>query len=460
LTDQHLAGTALARAHVAIGIRVVQCTPLVTRSGQLVGIIATHWNEPHEIAERSLYLLDLLARQAADLIERAKAEEALRKADQRKDEFIATLAHELRNPLAAIRTATSVLGSTSNTPPHVDEMTAVIDRQSTQLVRLIDDLLDISRISRGVMTLKLKDIDVGGIVRQTVADARPACEGKGLKLSITSPPWPILVNVDRVRIAQVVSNLLHNAFQFTPAGGEIRVTVERDGDRAVLRVKDTGVGIPKRQLAHVFEMFAQGDQPPVHRAAGLGIGLSLVKSIVELHGGAVEAASAGAGLGSEFKVTLPALEETAQPSQITGMYLALTDDPVRSGHHILVADDNRDALEAVALMLSMKGHTVTAAADGLEALGKMSADVPEVALLDIGMPGMDGYELARHVRREAWGKDILLIALTGWGQERDRQKAYEAGFDVHLTKPVDIDIIERLILSRGSEVCDAVETLE
>jgi PAS domain S-box-containing protein len=457
LTDEHLVGTALARAHVAIGIRVAQCTPLVTRAGRLVGIIATYWNGSPAIGDRSWYLLDVLARQAADLIERAQAEEALRSADQRKDEFIATLAHELRNPLAAIRTASSVLGSTSNTPPHVDEMTAVIDRQSSQLVRLIDDLLDISRISRGVMALKRKDIDIGGIVRQTVADARGACEGKGVKLSGAVSPAPILANVDRVRIAQVVSNLLHNAFQFTPSGGQIRVTVERDGHDAVIRVKDTGVGIPKLQLGQVFDMFAQGDHPPVHRAAGLGIGLSLVKSIVELHGGTVEVASEGPGMGSEFKVTLPALEGSALPSDITGMHLALP-GPARHAHRILVADDNRDALEAVALMLSMKGHLVTAAADGLEALEKMSADVPEVAVLDIGMPVMDGYELARHVRREPWGKDILLIALTGWGQERDRQKAYEAGFDVHLTKPVDIDIIERLILSRGVEVRDHAET--
>jgi PAS domain S-box-containing protein len=459
LADEHLSGTALGRAHIALGIRVAQCTPLVTRAGRLVGIIATYWNEPREIGDRSLYLLDILARQAADLIERAQAEEALRSADQRKDEFIATLAHELRNPLAAIRTASSVLGSTSNTPPHVDEMTAVIDRQSSQLVRLIDDLLDISRISRGVMALKRKDIDIGGIVRQTVADARAACEGKGVKLTAAISPVPLLVNVDRVRIAQVVSNLLHNAFQFTPAGGEIRVSVERVDHHAVLRVKDTGVGIPKRQLGQVFDMFAQGDHPPVHRAAGLGIGLSLVKSIVGLHGGAVEVASEGPGLGSEFKVTLPALEGSAQPGDITGMHLALP-EPVRHAHRILVADDNRDALEAVALMLSMKGHVVTAAANGLEALEKMSADIPEVALLDIGMPVMDGYELARHVRREAWGKDVLLIALTGWGQERDRQKAYEAGFDVHLTKPVDIDIIERLILSRGAEARDYADLPE
>jgi PAS domain S-box-containing protein len=452
LADERIAGTPAARAHIEAGIRVAQSTPLVTRAGRLVGMISTHWDQPHEIPQRALYLLDVLARQSADLIERAQAEETLREADRRKDEFLATLAHELRNPLAGIRMASAVIDCMPEDTARVTEMTTIIERQTVQLVRLIDDLLDVSRISRGKMTLRQSRIDVCVLVRQLVADLRGACEAKGLVAAAEVPPQPVMIDGDPVRIAQVVNNLLQNACEFTPSGGSIRVTVAQSDGEVAISVADTGIGMSPQYLRQVFEMFAQADQPPSHRAGGLGIGLSLAKSIVEMHGGQIEAHSEGPGKGCEFRVRLRAAERDASDGESD----ADRDDgtaPARrpAGLRILVADDNSDALQALALMLRMKGYEVLTASDGVDAFRKAKERAPDVALLDIGMPGLDGHEVARRIRQQPWGKDLLLVALTGWGQDRDRDQAHEAGFDLHQTKPVDADTLDELIGTWGQQ---------
>jgi PAS domain S-box-containing protein len=449
---------AIAQIYRALDINVVQATPLMTRSGRLVGVIASCWSRQREIPLSSLSLLDVLARQAADFIERTQAESARREADRRKDEFLAILAHELRNPLAGIRMATSVLGNTRDAPRHVEEMTAVIDRQSARLMRLIDDLMDVSRISQGKMTLRKTRVDLGEVVRQIATDALPVCEGRGRKTVAVLPKHPVPVEVDVVRIGQVITNLIQNACRFTPVGGNMELRLEREGDQAVLRVSDSGAGIPPDELTRIFGLFTQGEAL-AHPGDGLGIGLALARSIVDLHGGTIEARSEGVGKGSEFFVRLAICE----PGALTANRGSAIAHPPSGllptcGRRIVAADDNRDALEALAILLRMKGHEVTTAADGVDALEKIAATCPEVVLLDIGMPGMDGYEVARQVRREPWGKNMLLVALTGWGQENDRREAYEAGFDLHLTKPADAEVLEALITSRrpAGDVADTI----
>jgi PAS domain S-box-containing protein len=393
-----------------------------------------------------------------DITERTQAESARREGDRRKDEFLAILAHELRNPLAGIRMATSVLGSTRDAPRHVEEMTAVIDRQSARLMRLIDDLMDVSRISQGKMILRKRRVDLVEVVRQIATDALPVCEGRGRKTATVVPDHPVPVEVDVVRIGQVITNLIQNACRFTPIGGHMELRLEREGDEAVVRVSDSGAGIPEAELARIFELFAQGEAPG-HPGEGLGIGLALARSIVDLHGGSIEARSDGVGKGSEFSVRLAVSEPEAVTAESSlGVAPPAPGAIPASGRRIVVADDNRDSLEALALLLRMKGHEVTTAVDGVDALGKIVATCPDVVLLDIGMPGMDGYEVARQVRREPWGKHMLLVALTGWGQESDRRAAYEAGFDLHLTKPADSEVLESLITSRrpAEDVADTI----
>lgn len=385
-----------------------------------------------------------------DITERKKYEQGLRESDRRKDEFLATLAHELRNPLAGISTATTILADVPGDRDRVTEMTAIIERQSSQLVRLINDLLDVSRISRGKVKLERNRVDVARVVREVVEDALPVCGGKGLQLQAEFPDQPIMVDADAVRLSQVVNNLLENACKFTPGGGDIKIVVERDAGDAVVRVADTGVGMAQEQLSRIFEMFAQGEELPAQRAGGLGIGLSLAKSIVELHGGKIEARSSGPGTGSEFVVRLRAVESETPHTRAEAGAGASGHRRVRP-RRIVAADDNRDSLHAVALILRMKGHEVQTAIDGPQALELVRASRPDVALLDIGMPTMDGYEVARRIRREPWGKDVLLVAMTGWGQERDKQDAREAGFDTHLTKPVDLAVLDRLFEERVLE---------
>ncbi len=384
-----------------------------------------------------------------DRTEQKKAEEELQEAHRRKDAFLATLSHELRNPLAAIRTALYALGEEGKESAPVRAMTEIIERQSSHLVRLIDDLLDVSRISLGKMALRRERIDVAAVVRQVIADSSPLSKEGGLRLSASVPEEPIKVDADRVRIAQVVNNLLHNAYKFTPVGGEIRVTVETDDGEVVIRVADTGVGMTAEERARVFEMFGQADEGVP--GEGLGIGLSLARSIVELHGGSIEAKSAGPGLGSEFLMRIQAADTEAREVEGAG-------EPAGSGkrrrsteaRRIVLGEDSFDLRQTLALVLEGKGYEVETAANGSEAFEKAQEHRPDIVLLDIGMPRMDGYEVARRIRSEPWGGEMLLIAMTGWGQERDQEMALEAGFDAHLVKPVDLDVLlEALQEQRG-----------
>ncbi len=448
LTDEGIQETAEARSHLDAGIRTAQSTPLISRSGQVMGILTTHWHDAPEIPDRSLYLLDTLARQAADLIERAHAEERLREADRRKDEFLAVLGHELRNPLAALGTALTALEGATDDPDRIHVMSTVIRRQFRHLDHLVHDLLDVSRISLGKIHLGHEGVDMTRVVQEVTADVASMWGEKGLAASVNFPDCPVYVRGDRARLEQVVKNLLHNAWKFTPSGGEIRVTAEEVEGEARITVSDTGIGIRREELSRIFGQFDQATDSPDHPGGGLGIGLALAKSLVELHGGTIDAWSDGPGAGSEFTVHLPTARATdAEGSRADG---GATGTDLEKGsparpRKIVLAEDTRDLLEVLALVLREKGHTVETAEDGASALELILNFRPDVALLDIGMPGLDGYEVARRVRQEPWGGELLLVAMTGWGQERDRARAREAGFDRHLVKPVNMRVLQEVL---------------
>ncbi|CAN5717487.1 hypothetical protein BH23GEM11_BH23GEM11_08960 [soil metagenome] len=382
-----------------------------------------------------------------DVTASRRAEEDLRDADRRKDEFLATLAHELRNPMAAIRSALEVMGIVETDLGRTRAMREIIDRQSNQLVRLIDDLLDVSRISAGKIELRRSRVDVREIIQHLVADSGPLCETDGLEMTMDLPAEPVWVDADAARLSQVLNNLLRNACKFTERGGRVRLALAQEGDEARVRVIDTGVGLSPDQLSQIFDMFGQVDGPLTRKGGGLGIGLSLARAVIELHGGSIEASSPGLGLGSEFLVRLRAEDQLAPGGGGVDTRESLY--PSGSSSLVIVAaDDNIDALEAAVLILRMKGHEVETATNGMEALEKIRSLRPDVALLDIGMPELNGYEVARRIRQEPWGNQVLVVAITGWGADRDKALAREAGFDAHLTKPVDMDQLDRLMAER------------
>ena len=377
------------------------------------------------------------------LADRARAEESLRIADQRKDEFLATLGHELRNPLAPLLTGLELLKLSGVKDPTAERVTAVMQRQISHLVRLVDDLLEISRITRGVIELQSEPLDLTSIVRSAVDTSRPAVDAARHELSVDVPNESIVVMGDAVRLTQVFANLLTNAAKYTNAGGHIWLAVRKEGERAIVSVRDDGIGIPAAQLASVFDMFTQVDRSSRRSQGGLGIGLTLVRSLVTIHGGRVEASSPGPGAGSEFIVDLPILlgrRIRAHKAKSLGKF------PPR---RILVVDDNRDAAETLGALLSGLGATVSVADSGPAALEILKTFQADVVLLDIGMPGMDGYEVSRRIRATPDRGSVLLIALTGWGQADDLRRSRAAGFDHHLVKPPDVDKL-RDILMAGS----------
>jgi signal transduction histidine kinase len=378
----------------------------------------------------------------AEIVERRRAEEAVREADRRKSEFLAMLAHELRNPLAPIRNAVEILRRSGGNEQRVKPATEMMHRQVGQMVHLVDDLLDVSRISRGQIELHREPVELESLVHHAVEAVRPLCESMDHKLTVTLPPPPTYLNADPTRLAQVVGNLLNNACKFTERGGRIRLTVEREGKHAVVRVEDTGIGMAAKQLLRIFEMFTQVDTSLGRSRDGLGIGLTLVKTLVEMHGGTVEARSAGVGQGSEFVVRLPVLSEPPPPvpREPSGV------KPVATVHRrILVVDDNRDGADSLAVLLKLSGHEVQTAHDGLEAVEAAAKYQPDVILLDIGLPKLDGYQAARRIREQQRDKSPLLVALTGWGQEEDRRRSAEAGFDTHMVKPLDLAALSKLL---------------
>ncbi len=371
-----------------------------------------------------------------DVTERKLAEERLR-------EFLATLAHELRNPLAPIRNALELLRRSDGNADLLEQARSMMGRQVEQMVRLIDDLLDMSRISQGKVQLRKERVELAVVVRSAVETVRPLIDAQAHELTITAPPEPIYLDADPTRLAQVISNLLNNAAKYTEKGGHVWLIAERQGNEAVISVRDTGIGIAAEHLPHLFEMFSQVAPALERSQGGLGIGLSLVRGLVELHGGSVEARTGGIGKGSEFIVRLPVVEAPVPHGE---QRANLGEKPrSRLKHRILVVDDNRDAADSLAMMLSVSGHETRTAYDGLEAVRTAADFQPNVVLLDIGLPKLNGYEAARQIRKQAWGADMALIALTGWGQEEDKRRALEAGFDHHLTKPVEAAALEKLL---------------
>src|SRR5215203_3756132 len=377
-----------------------------------------------------------------DITERLQAERSLRDADRRKDEFLATLAHELRNPLAPIRNALEILRRTSPPEPGLQWARDIIDRQVQQLTRLVDDLLDVSPITRGKIELHRERLELAAIVERALETSRPVLEAAHHRLTVDYPEGSPSVMADPTRMAQVLSNLLNNAAKYTQTGGHIRLSVSREGSDGVVRIQDDGVGIPPGMLTSIFDMFAQVDSSLERAQGGLGIGLTIARSLVEMHGGTLEAASGGLGQGSELTVRLPLAPEAGLAAE------AEREPAARAAHaslRILVVDDNEDSAESLAMWLGLMGSDVRTAHGGPEALEAAQEYHPEVIFLDIGMPGMNGYDVARRLRARPETRNAVLIATTGGGQEEDRRQSKEAGFDEHLVKPLDPKSLDELI---------------
>lgn len=367
---------------------------------------------------------------------------ALRENDRRKDEFLATLAHELRNPLAPVRNAVQVLHMKGPAEPELQWVREVIDRQVQQMTRLIEDLMDVSRISQGKLALRREHIELAKVVSGAVETSRPLIDQHGQELTLTMPADPVIVDADEVRLTQVLMNLLTNAAKYSEKGSRIHLHAERQGSDVVVAVKDAGIGIPATNLRTIFEMFSQVEGALSRSQGGLGIGLCLAKQLVEMHGGKIEAKSEGPSKGSEFVVRLPIVVERPCSRKTSDDDSNATPT---SDLRILVVDDNQDTSSTLAMLLKMMGNNVRTAHDGDEAVRAAGEFHPHVVLLDIGLPKMNGYEAARAIREEPWGKNMILIAVTGWGQYEDKQKSAEAGFDQHMVKPVDPQALMKLL---------------
>jgi PAS domain S-box-containing protein len=385
---------------------------------------------------------------ARDITDRKRAEEALREADRRKDEFIALLAHELRNPLVPIRNGLQVLRLAGGDANAVAQARSMMERQLGHMVRLIDDLLDTARLSQNKMELRRSRVLLTDVVSSALETARPAIEAAGHELLLSLPPEPVHLDADLTRLAQVFSNLLSNSAKYTERGGRIWLAAERRGGEAVVSVRDTGIGIPADALPRIFDMFAQVDRSAERSTGGLGIGLALVKGLVEMHGGTVTAESGGQGRGSTFTVKLPVLESEPEP-----LAPGASDDEQPAGgpkRRILVVDDNRDSATSMAMMLRLLGDEVRTAHDGVEAVEVAEAFRPQVILMDVGMPRLNGYEATRRIREQPWGRGITVIALTGWAQDADKARSQEAGCNSHLVKPVGLEELRQVLAAYQS----------
>ena len=441
----YVAGTADLATFRSSGIRAVQSTPLWSRSGALVGMLSTHWNRPYEPDERDLRLFDILVRQAADLIERTAAMEALHartaelvEADRRKDEFLATLAHELRNPLAPIRTGLAVL-QTRNADA-IERVVPIMERQVGHMVRLIDDLLDVSRVSRGKVTLRRERVAMRSVIESAIETNRPAIDAGHHAFEVTMPDTPLWIDGDATRLAQVVSNVLDNAAKYTPDGGAIRLFVEDIGDEVAVRICDSGIGIAPEMLPRVFELFAQAEHSLDRARGGLGIGLALARMLVELHGGRITAESEGPGRGSMFTIWLPLRDTAPGPATLEPAARA-----AGAGLRILVVDDNVDGARTLAMLLEAAGHTTELVFESPTALDAALRFRPDLVFLDIGMPGLSGHDVARLLRGRSELAHAVIVALTGWGSAEDRARSRAAGCDYHLTKPVLPDALADVI---------------
>ncbi|HEX7881017.1 MAG TPA: ATP-binding protein [Candidatus Eisenbacteria bacterium] len=379
---------------------------------------------------------------ARDITHQKATEQALRDADRRKDEFLATLAHELRNPLAPIRNSVHILKLLEKLPPEVEHLSSIMERQINHMVRLVDDLMEVSRITRGKIDLRKEPVSLGSVLAGALETSQPLIDAANHRIHSVIPSTPMIVDGDPIRLAQVFSNLLNNAAKYTRPGGQIWLTVRADGSTAIVTIRDSGVGITREMLPRIFDLFAQDRSAVDLSQGGLGIGLTLVKSLVHMHGGTVSVNSPGRGQGSEFVVRLPLIAVPSPPHPPAPQ--------MGSGLkqlRVLVVDDNKDATDSLSRLLQHLGAEVRAVHDGASALRALESFHPTLVLLDIGMPEMDGYEVARHIRKLDPNKEMMLIALTGWGQDEDRRRSFRAGFDHHLVKPTDIAALQELINS-------------
>ena len=449
-----------SKAYQKYGARGLVLSPLL-RDGSLVSALVVATSEAHEWSEREITLANIVAERTWLAVEKLRldmtlreSDAALRDADRRKDEFLATLAHELRNPLSLIRNV-STLQNTPDSPepdPHWGQ--DIIERQVNYLTRLTDDLFDVSRITRDKLILQKEPVNLGDIIRAAVESSRPLIDQRQHDLAITMSQHSIYVEADRVRLSQVFMNLLNNAAKYTPNNGHIWLNVEQAGDTVVVRVKDTGIGVAAENLPHLFELFYQVDRSFTRAEGGLGLGLTLVHRLVEMHEGHVEVRSDGVNRGSEFTVHLPALPEHSIADRYEPAYgNGAVSRPCR---RILVADDFPQSAEILARLLRQDGNEVQIAQDGIEAVEAAAAFQPDVAVLDLAMPKLNGYDAARLIREQPWGKRIFLIALSGWGHQLDRQRTKEAGFDTHLTKPAKYEtlaeVLDRLAVNDELEI--------
>jgi PAS domain S-box-containing protein len=382
---------------------------------------------------------------ARDISAQKRAEQALREADRRKDEFLATLAHELRNPLAPIRNSLHILRLAGSSDPAVERVREMLERQVNHMIRLVDDLMEVSRITRGKIELRRERVELAAVIRSAVETSQPLIDSGGHQLALAIPPEPLTLDADPVRLAQVFANLINNAAKYTPHGGQIWLTVRQERDEVIVSVRDTGIGIPAEMLPRVFEMFTQIHGTHRNSHSGLGIGLTLVRSLVEMHGGSVSASSGGPGMGSEFVVRLPLATDDVPADEERPPERRSVSVPLR----VLVVDDNCDAADSLGVLLTLLGVEVQVVHDGPAALQALTTFRPALVLLDIGMPGMDGYEVAHRIREQPAFRELMLIALTGWGQEEDRRRSHRAGFDYHLIKPTDLEALQALIASVG-----------
>jgi signal transduction histidine kinase len=423
----------------AFGCKSALLVPLAAR-GQALGVLTLGANESgRRYGDRERHLAEELAQRAALALDNARLYDESQEAVRRRDEFLAMLGHELRNPLASVLNAVTVLQLRSPADSVAQELAAVIQRQGRHMARLLDDLLDTSRITYGKIALRPEPFDLAAVLGKAVETSRPLLDARRHTLSVELPPEPLGVRADPTRLEQVFANLLNNAAKYTDPGGRIVLQAGREGAEVVVRVRDNGVGIARDMLVRVFEPFAQADHSLDRTQGGLGIGLTLVRRLVEMHGGRVEAHSAGPCQGSEFVVRLPAGKVGLSPANPPGAA------PPAASRRILLVEDNADVREMLAELLRLGGHTVETAPDGPSGIALARANRPDLALIDIGLPGLNGYEVARQLRAALDGQPLRLVALTGYDQPEDRRRALEAGFDAHLIKPVDLAKLERLL---------------
>jgi signal transduction histidine kinase len=404
-----------------------------------VAVFAELYRKTHQLERLNAELESRVRERTAELeastARLRESEERLREADRRKDEFLAMLAHELRNPLAPIRTAVQLMRFKELPEEQRTRARDIIERQVDQLVRLIDDLMDVSRITRGMITLHREAIDLTAVIARAVETTRPLIDSRRQELEVALPATALRVEGDATRLAQVVGNVLNNASKYTPEGGRIRLQLHGEEQETVITVSDTGIGIPPEMLGNVFDLFTQVNRALDRSHGGLGIGLALVRKIVEMHGGRVSARSGGLDQGTEIQIRLGRLEG-GRGAVAPATEAESADRLELPSRRVLVVDDNEDAAALIALLLRFAGQDVRTASDGAEALATAAEQRPDVVFLDLAMPGLNGYETAQRLRQEPWGRDLTLIALSGWGQRRDRARTAEAGFSAHLVKPV------------------------